>query len=91
MEGIENMKYTVTMECNCGQRFVGQGEHLVDAVGHMVKSASEGGHADSNLNQELAALSQKAEDVNAVDGVLTALGLVIVDLVDPEEKSDDVP
>lgn len=81
------MKYTVTMECECGQKFVGQGEHLVDAVGHMVKSASDGDHANSRLNQELAALAEKAENVNAVDGVLTSLGLVILDLT--EEPKDD--
>lgn len=80
------MKYMVTMECEgCGEKFVGQGEHLVDAVGHMVKSASDGGHANERLNQELAALAQKAEDVNVVDGVLTSLGLVILDLTeDPD-------
>ncbi len=85
------MKFTVTMECGeCKQKFVGQGEHLVDAVGTMVKSAYEGDHAKDRMNAELAALAEKAEEVNVVDGLLTALGLsrgeiTIIDLVDPEE------
>lgn len=70
------MKFTVTMECEgCGQKFVGQAEHLVDAVGHLVMSATEGDHAGGPLNQELGALASKAQDVNAVSEVLGALGL----------------
>ena len=84
------MKFTVTMECgDCHEKFAGQGEHLVEAVGHMVKSAADGEHAHDRLNQELAALAQKAEDVNIVDGVLTSLGLVILDLSEPEQPDDE--
>ncbi len=87
------MKFTVTMECSCGEKFVGQGEHLEEAVGHMVKSAYDGDHAHDRLNQELAALAGKAQDVNAVDGLLGVLGLTpdqitIIDLVDPEGPDD---
>ncbi len=84
------MKFTVTMECgDCHEKFSGQGEHLVDAVGAMVKSAYDGEHAHDRMNQELAALAQKAEQVNVVDGILTSLGMVIVDLEAPEESDDD--
>ncbi len=85
------MKFTVTMECGeCGQKFAGQDEHLERAVGNMVKSAYDGDHAHDKMNLELAALAQKAENVNMVDGVLTSLGLsmgevTIIDLVDPGE------
>ncbi len=88
------MKFTVTMECgDCGGKFAGQGEHLVDAVGAMVKSAADGDHAADRMNQELAALAQKAEGVNMVDGLLTVLGLdpshvVMIDLNDPGEPDE---
>lgn len=73
------MQFSVTMSCGeCGRKFAGQGEHLVDAVGAMVKSAYEGNHAKDRMNQELEALAHKAEGVNAVDSVLSALGLEIV-------------
>jgi hypothetical protein len=70
------VKFTVTMECEgCGQKFVGQAEHLVDAVGHLVKSATEGDHAGGKMNQELEALAAKAQSVNKVNDVLGALGM----------------
>jgi hypothetical protein len=70
------VKFTVTMECEgCEQRFVGQAEHLVDAVTGMVGSAAEADHAGGPMNQELEALATKADDVNAVGSVLDALGL----------------
>ncbi len=83
------MKFTVTMECgDCGGKFAGQGAHLVDAVGAMVKSAYEGDHAKDRMNQELAALANKAEEVNVVDGLLTSLGMVIVDLSEEGDPDD---
>lgn len=70
------MKFIVTMECEgCGQKFVGSAEHLVEAVGHLVMSATEGDHAGGPLNQELEALAGKASDVNAVSEVLGVMGL----------------
>ena len=70
------MEFTVTMKCSkCGEKFAGQAEHLVDAVTHMVESAAAGKHVTKRLNQELEALSQKAEEVNIVGGILDVLGL----------------
>ena len=70
------MSFTVTMKCSkCDQVFVGQDEHLVDAVTHMVESAAAGKHVTKRLNQELEALSGKAEEVNIVGGILDVLGL----------------
>ena len=89
------MKFTVTMECGeCGQKFAGQDEHLERAVGNMVKSAYDGDHAHDKMNLELAALAEKAKSVNAVDGLLSAMGLhrgevTIINLEDPEEPGDD--
>lgn len=89
------MKFTVSLECtSCGQKFVGQDEHLVDAVTHMVESASAGEHDGKALNQELQALAQKAQEVNVVGGILDVLGLepgqvMMVDIVKPPEKEKD--
>ncbi|MCK5650397.1 MAG: hypothetical protein KAJ42_03425 [Gemmatimonadetes bacterium] len=70
------MEFTVTMKCSkCDQKFAGQGEHLVDAVTHMVESAAAGKHITKRLNKELEALSGKAEEVNIVGGILDILGL----------------
>lgn len=70
------MEFTVTMKCSkCGEKFAGQAEHLVDAVTHMVESAAAGKHVTTGLNQELEALSGKAEEVNIVGSILDALGL----------------
>ena len=70
------MEFTVTMKCSkCEQKFSGQAEHLVDAVTHMVESAAAGDHVSRALNEELAALVGKAEEVNAVGSILEALGL----------------
>jgi hypothetical protein len=70
------VKFTVTMECEgCGEKFVGQAEHLVDAVTGMVGSAAKGDHAGGPMNLELEALAGKAGDVNAVGSVLEVLGL----------------
>lgn len=70
------MEFTVTMKCSkCDQKFAGQAEHLVDAVTHMVESAAAGKHVTDRLNQELESLSQKAEEVNIVGGILDVLGL----------------
>ena len=70
------MQFTVTMVCEkCGEKFVGQDEHLETAVGHMVKSAYDGGHANDAMNLELQALADKADGVNAVSDVLGVLGL----------------
>ncbi len=70
------MRFTVTMKCEkCGESYVGQAEHLVDAVGNMVKSAYEDDHAGGAMNLELQALGEKATDVNTVDEVLTILGM----------------
>ncbi len=56
-------------------RLLHKAEHLVDAVTHMVESAAAGDHVTKKLNVELGALSQKAEEVNAVGSILDALGL----------------
>ena len=83
------MQFTVTMTCgDCGAKFAGQGEHLVDAVGAMVKSAYDADHAKDRMNQELAALADKAAEVNTMDGLLSSLGLVIVDLNKPPGGDD---
>jgi hypothetical protein len=64
------------MKCaKCGESFVGQDEHLVEAVTHMVESAAAGNHDGKYLNQELAALTQKAQEVNIVGGIMDVLGL----------------
>lgn len=84
------MEFTVTMKCSkCDQKFSGQAEHLVDAVTHMVESAAAGEHTTKKLNQELAALSQKAEGVNIVGGILDVLGLEPgkVTMIDIEEDA----
>ena len=88
------MKFTVTMECGeCGQKFAGQDEHLERAVGNMVKSAYDGDHAHDKMNLELAALAEKAKSVNAVDGLLSAMGLhrgeVTIINLDLEQPDDD--
>ena len=70
------MEFTVTMRCSkCGEKFAGQDEHLVQAISAMVKSAYDGEHAHDRMNQELESLSQKAEEVNIVGGILDVLGL----------------
>jgi hypothetical protein len=88
------MRFTVTMKCaKCGEKFVGQDEHLVDAVTHMVESAAAGNHDGKHLNQELQALAQKAKEVNVVGSILDVLGLepgqvMMVDIVKPPEKEE---
>jgi hypothetical protein len=82
------MEFQVSMTCSkCGQVFAGRDEHLVDAVTHMVESAAAGDHVTKRLNQELGALSAKAEEVNIVGGILDVLGLEAGDVHIIDEES----
>jgi len=69
---------------------LGDRHHRADTSTEEAERAEDDGeHAHDRMNQELAALAQKAEQVNVVDGILTSLGMVIVDLEAPEESDDD--